>query len=86
MNNEHLLAPTLPFLKKFFTTLEGLSIPYLVGGSFASGAWGIPRQTNDLDLSLKILEQDIPAFVAAFQSEFSVSGEEIRRTLEERDE
>jgi hypothetical protein len=34
--------------------LEGASISYVIGGSFASGAWGYPRHTNDLDIVVSL--------------------------------
>ena len=73
-------------LQGLFFHFEQLDLEYLVGGSFASGAWGQPRQTNDLDVALLLREDQVRPFVAAFAPEYMVSEAEIRRTLAEHDE
>jgi len=73
-------------MAEVFGVLESLQIPYLVGGSFASSAWGQPRQTNDLDIAVQIDESHVDAVVQAFLKDYMVSGDEIRRTLAEREE
>ena len=66
------------------SAIEGfrsLGIPFLVGGSFASSAWGIPRYTQDLDLSVQISESQVDAILATFGADFMVSREEIHTAL-----
>lgn len=38
----------------FCERLRGCSIPYVIGGSLASGIWGEPRQTHDVDVEVWI--------------------------------
>lgn len=46
--------------------LNQSGVAYMLTGSMASNAWGIPRTTHDLDFVLQILPSQIPALVAAF--------------------
>ena len=39
--------------------LERIGIQFIVGGSFASSAWGQPRQTYNLDLAVLLKHTDI---------------------------
>ncbi|MGH2411465.1 MAG: hypothetical protein ACRDGS_14035 [Chloroflexota bacterium] len=58
--------------------LEGLKIPYVIGGSFASIAHGIPRATNDSDLVIGLRPDQgdlITALVARLEGAFLVSRE-----------
>jgi hypothetical protein len=41
---------------------------YMLTGSMASNAWGIPRTTHDLDFVLQLPPSQIPTLVAAFAS------------------
>jgi hypothetical protein len=49
--------------------LNGQGISYMLTGSMASNAWGIPRTTHDLDFVVQLPPSQIPAFVGAFQSD-----------------
>lgn len=73
-------------ISEVIDVLERFDIPYLVGGSFASSVWGQPRQTNDLDLAVQVDESQVDSLVQAFAADYMVSGDEIRRTLSEREE
>ena len=68
-------------VKAFLDEVERLGIPYVVGGSFASGAWGDPRQTNDLDVAVWLGAEKVDGLVAALEEEFIVHAEEVRQTL-----
>jgi hypothetical protein len=46
--------------------LNASRIPYMLTGSMASNAWGIPRTTHDLDFVLQFPPSKVPALVAAF--------------------
>lgn len=41
---------------------------YMLTGSMASNAWGIPRTTHDLDFVLQLPPSKVPSLVAAFDS------------------
>jgi len=72
-------------LIKFFAALDGCGIAYVVGGSFASSVWGQPRQTNDLDISLRIDSSSAGCLVVALGPDFVADEGEILRCLEESD-
>lgn len=49
--------------------LNRQSISYMLTGSMASNAWGIPRTTHDLDFVVQLPPSQISKFVGAFESE-----------------
>lgn len=52
---------------------------YMLTGSMASNAWGIPRTTHDLDFVLQLAPSQIPSLVAAFASpEYFLDEEAVR--------
>jgi hypothetical protein len=50
-------------------SLERLQIPYAVVGSFASGVWGEPRMTRDIDVVLRLDPQGIEEFCGIFSDD-----------------
>lgn len=72
-------------LRSFLQQLEGIDIPYMVGGSFASGAHGIPRQTNDLDIVLDLRRKDLDKFVSTFRDEYMLSTSDVEQSLASSD-
>ena len=46
--------------------LERLQIPYLVCGSFASGSFGEPRMTLDIDIVVQLTRESVVALCAEF--------------------
>jgi hypothetical protein len=63
-------------LKMVVEILEELKIPYMVVGSIASGAYGEPRMTQDIDVVIDLREEQIKSLCAEFPlGEFYVSPE-----------
>jgi hypothetical protein len=58
--------------------LERLGIPYLIGGSVASSAHGIPRTTLDVDIVARIALRQTVELAAALGSEWYVDTEGAR--------
>jgi len=58
-------------------SFDDLGIEYAIGGSFASSAWGNPRQTNDLDIAIRVKSVTAKDLVVQFQDHFLVSESEI---------
>jgi len=55
-------------------SLEKHKIPYAVVGSFASGAWGEPRMTRDIDIAIRLTPNQIEGLCDAFSdSQFYLS-------------
>lgn len=46
--------------------LEHLRVPHAVVGSFASGAWGEPRTTHDVDIVVRFTETEVREFCGFF--------------------
>ncbi len=62
--------------------LESLGIPYLVGGSVASGIWGEMRYTQDIDLVADLRESQIELLINVFSPRFYISEIAIREAIE----
>jgi len=52
--------------------LERLKIPYMIGGSVASIAYGEPRLTLDMDIVIDIKEDQVEKFIQSFGNEYYV--------------
>lgn len=63
---------------------DSLGIRYLVGGSLASSAYGIPRATNDVDLVADIHMADVDAFVQRLGTGYYVDVEAVRDAVRRR--
>jgi hypothetical protein len=61
--------------------LESLGIPYLIGGSVASGIWGEMRYTQDIDLVVDLKESQIELLLNAFAPGFYISEVAIREAI-----
>ena len=61
--------------------LESLEIPYLIGGSVASGIWGEMRYTQDIDIVAHLQESHIEAVLNAFSPRFYLSEIAIREAI-----
>jgi len=66
-------------------TLERLSIPYALVGSWGSGIYGEPRFTRDIDIVVELTMASVPAFCAAFPNgEFYLSENAVREAVRDR--
>ncbi len=63
---------------------ERLDISYLIGGSFASTAYGRVRTTQDVDIVASMEPNHVDAFVKALDSAFYVDEVMIRNALSSR--
>jgi hypothetical protein len=52
--------------------LDRLEIPYFVGGSIASGSYGLPRQTNDIDIVADLTPDIMGEFCSALAPAFHI--------------
>ena len=64
--------------------LEEIGIPYLVGGSYASSQYGLPRTTQDVDLVVDLRQKHVPPLVRALQGEFYIDESMIRQAIRHR--
>jgi hypothetical protein len=65
----------------FTSVLDGLGIPYLIGGSLASSVHGEPRSTNDVDILADFRPEHVLSFVQAIQAEYYVSETAVREAV-----
>ncbi|HWP32054.1 MAG TPA: hypothetical protein VNK96_10085 [Fimbriimonadales bacterium] len=65
----------------FFSKIHRLGLEYAVGGSYASSAWGVPRQTNDLDIVLTLDEKSVYEFISTFEKDYLLNEKELREAL-----
>jgi hypothetical protein len=64
----------IELLRFAFTALERLQVLYAVVGSFATGVWGDPRMTRDIDIVVQLHPEHVRPILAAFpDAEFYVS-------------
>lgn len=71
-------------LIKVVKVLESFDIPYIIGGSFASGIYGIPRMTQDADVVADIKLKDIQGLVDALKGEFYIDITMIQNAITTR--
>jgi hypothetical protein len=69
---------------KVIETLEALSIPYLIGGSFASAIHGVARMTADTDLVADIRLDQVDPLARALQGAFYLDAEMMREAVRHR--
>jgi hypothetical protein len=74
----------LKVLLRTVETLNKLSIPYVVGGSFASSFHGLLRTTNDVDIVVIIEDVKIKLLVEEFENDFYVDEEMIKRAVRQK--
>lgn len=65
--------------------LEGMSIPYMIGGSVALSVWATPRLTHDLDLVLDLPEDRIQEFCEHFSPDrYFLDPDSMRSAFQQR--
>lgn len=64
--------------------LERCGVDYFLGGSLASSFQGEPRATNDIDLVVRLDEEQVEPLVAALGADFDVDADALRRAARER--
>ena len=77
MPHSELLSAAMPVVELF----NGLGVPYYVGGSVASSAYGFGRTTLDIDFIAKLSSEHVAPFVAALQDDYYVSGPMIDEAI-----
>ena len=69
---------------RIVATLDDLGVPYVLGGSLASSLMGEPRATADVDLAVRLAEEQVAPLVQALASEFYVSEDAARNAVRRR--
>jgi hypothetical protein len=72
-------------LQRLQSALEAAGIPYMVTGSFASSAHGMPRATNDIDIVIAPTEEQLTALLEQLpEAEYYSNPEEATDALRRR--
>ncbi len=71
-------------LLKVLLVFDKMSIPYVIGGSFASSIHGMPRSTNDADVLALIKPEQASLFAAELQDEFYADEQAIMQAVKTR--
>lgn len=70
-------------LQQLLTVLDRLEVPFLIGGSVASGTHGLPRQTNDVDIVADLTTDSATALCEALRGAFYADPEVIVHAVRE---
>jgi hypothetical protein len=57
------------FFQRLIAALERAGVPYMVTGSYASAAHGVPRATNDIDIVIAPTSAQLRALIAQFPAD-----------------
>jgi len=64
--------------------LERLGVPYLIGGSFASTAYGRVRTTQDVDIVANLKQEQVNDFITSLGASFYADEALIRNAITRR--
>lgn len=64
--------------------LEGLGVPYLVGGSIASSIFGEPRSTDDVDIVADLHLEHVHPLMSAMEGEFYIDEGAVRKAVQDQ--
>lgn len=73
-------------LLQFVRLLTQIEVPYSVGGSVAAGVWGMPRQTNDIDIAVWLDEAGARRLTGALGGRFVHSEVAMERAISDTEE
>jgi hypothetical protein len=68
-------------LKPVIDAFERLAIPYYIGGSIASSAYGMPRATMDVDLVADLVIAQVSGLVALLQDQYYLAEAAITNAI-----
>ncbi len=74
----------LDVVQRFVDILDALGIPYAIGGSMASSAYGMMRFTQDADITVPPFPAVAERFLDAVKVEFYISEQAMREALRTR--
>lgn len=80
MESPDLLETMTPIVEVF----DALGIPYHIGGSVASSAFGIPRSTLDVDLVAEIVPEQAGELARRLEATYYLSEDAIREAIRYR--
>lgn len=78
------MSEELEVLKTVARRLDDLGVPYMVTGSMAVNYYAVPRMTRDIDVVVELSGGDADRLCEAFEGDFYVDRDAVRRAVEER--
>jgi hypothetical protein len=78
MRDPDLLAAVGPVADAF----EKLGVPYYIGGSIASSAYGVARATLDIDMASELKPQHVPSLVRMLESSYYIDPDTILEAIQ----
>lgn len=79
-----MLPDVLEVIRCVSQVFSELGVPYYIGGSVASGQYGLPRSTRDVDFIADLREKQVAPFVAALADDFYVDEQAVLRAVRGR--
>ena len=76
------MTPLRTAFQQVLAALDLLEVAYFVGGSVASGSYGLPRQTNDIDIVADFRLVDIGAFCRVLGRDFYLDEQTVREAIQ----
>lgn len=73
-----MISDSLRALAEVAAILDRQAVPFAVGGSIASGAWGEPRSTHDVDVLIRLEPGQIGPLVLELSKTFYVDEDSVR--------
>ena len=80
------MTPVRVIVEGLIQLFDRLDIKYMVGGSFASSAWGAPRQTHDIDIAVYLTASDAEQLFKLTESDFMVSLSDMKDAVRSSEE
>jgi len=80
MSKPDILTALIPVVE----ALDQIGIPYHIGGSFASSAYGVPRATADVDLVADMRVEHVDSFVRMLENAYYINEKSIRNAIGRR--
>ena len=78
------LAEPLMVALRVGEVLDGLGVPWVVGGSVASSLHGVPRSTQDIDIVADLVVEHVDPFVRSLEGEFYVDVDAVMSAVRGR--
>lgn len=80
LNMPDIVAAIMPIVD----SLELLKVPYQIGGSVASSAYGFPRLTVDADIVVDLKPEHVRPLVKRLESEYYIDADAVRDAIRRR--
>jgi len=74
----------LDVLSLVVSRFEQAGVPYVVAGSFASSAYGVPRSTMDADVVADLKPDQVDQFVELFRHDFYIDRGQVKEAIQRK--